>query len=113
PRRHPMHRKTLLAVALLASLAATTAIAAQDGGHAGQPARASLDANHDGVIDKSDAAKHPRLAAKFDQLDTNKDGWMGADERPRRRHGGPGPRADGHGGTGRSAADGDGGVSRA
>ncbi len=108
-----MHRKTLLAAALLASLAATTAIAAQDGGRAGQSARASLDANHDGVIDKSEAAKHPRLAAKFDQLDTNKDGRLGADERPRRKHGGHGPHGGGHGGIGRLDADGDGRVSRA
>lgn len=49
-------------------------------------AMAGLDANGDGAIDRSEAAKAPRLAENFDRLDANKDGRIGADERP--QHGG-------------------------
>ena len=108
-----MHRKTLLAVALLASVAATAAVAAQDGSRTDRPARISLDANHDGAIDKSEAAKHPRFAAKFDQLDRNKDGRLSADERPHRKHGGHGRHGGRHGGIERLDKDGDGRISRA
>lgn len=44
-----------------------------------------LDANSDGAIDRAEAAKHPRLAERFDQLDANKDGRLSADERPMRK----------------------------
>ncbi len=43
-----------------------------------------LDANKDGVIDRAEAAKAPRLLERFDQLDKNKDGKLSADERPQR-----------------------------
>ena len=48
-----------------------------------------LDLNDDGVIERSEAAAHPRLAARFDQLDSNGDGRLDAGERPRwqGRHG--------------------------
>ena len=53
-------------------------------------ARAKLDTNGDGVIDRAEAAKAPRLAAQFDTLDKNKDGKLSRDELPRwhgKRHG--------------------------
>lgn len=55
---------------------------------------AKLDANQDGVIDRAEAAAHPRLAAGFDRLDKNDDGRLDASERPGRegkrgRHRGP------------------------
>lgn len=112
-----MYRKTLLAAALLAATTATAAFAAaQAGNDDDQPARIRLDANGDGSIDKAEAAKYPRLAAKFDALDKNKDGRLAADERPQRGHHG------GHGGMRHRGSpdgiqrldkDGDGRVSRA
>lgn len=35
-----------------------------------------LDTNHDGKISREEAAKDPKLAAKFDQLDVNHDGFL-------------------------------------
>ena len=59
-------------------LAATTgaALAQADAPAAPAKARAPLDTNQDGVIDRTEAAAHPRLAARFDTLDKNKDGAM-------------------------------------
>ncbi len=45
---------------------------------------AQLDANKDGVIDRSEAAKAPKFAEHFDKLDANKDGRITAEERPQR-----------------------------
>ncbi len=81
--------RALLAFALSATLASTVAIAQQAA--TSTPARsmhAKLDANGDGVIDKNEAAKSPRFAAKFDQLDKNHDGRLTADERPQWHRGG-------------------------
>lgn len=82
-----MNRKILYAALALAVAAAGTAYAQQNA--AGTP-RVKLDANGDGVIDRSEAAKSERFAARFDHLDKNKDGKLTADERPQRhdRHGG-------------------------
>lgn len=112
-----MNRKTLLFVAVLAALGAGSALAATQAGGAHKPARTSLDANHDGVIDKAEAAAHPRLAERFADLDKDGDGKLSAEERPQRK----GMRGSGrHGGGGRGGiafrkldADGDGKVSRA
>ena len=67
-----------LAVAGLAMAAPQTTPAAASS------AKVKLDANNDGAIDRAEAAKHPRLAERFDQLDANKDGRLSADERPQR-----------------------------
>lgn len=96
--------KRLILPALLL-LPLSTAIAS----NAGAPARAKLDANGDGAIDRSEAAAHPKLAAGFDRLDANRDGRLTADERPRHRHGGH----RGHGGIERLDTDRDGRISRA
>jgi len=85
---------TLLAITAGAALAQETAAPAATG----KP-RAALDANKDGVIDRSEAAAHPRLAGRFDQLDRNKDGKLQRDELPRMKHGRHGGRG-GHGGFG-------------
>ena len=60
------------------------------GRHGGKGARmAQLDTNKDGAIDRSEAAKAPKLLEHFDRLDANKDGRISAEERPQRgRHGG-------------------------
>ncbi|HEY0660872.1 MAG TPA: EF-hand domain-containing protein [Lysobacter sp.] len=70
----------------------------------------ALDANRDGVVDRAEAAKVPRLAERFDSLDRNKDGRLSADERPQRK--GHGKRHDRHG-LERLDTDHDGRISRA
>lgn len=116
-----MTRKTLLTLAVLTALTAGTAFAATQSAGDPQPAsRAKLDTNGDGAIDRKEAAGHPRLADKFDQLDKNKDGKLTKEEMPprperghdRRGHGGQrgeGPRD----GMARLDTDKDGRISRA
>ena len=111
-----MNRKTLLFVDVLAALGAGSALAATQAGDAQKPARASLDKNNDGAIDKAEAAARPRLADRFAELDKNGDGTLSADERPQHkgmrghgRHGGPRHGAD----FGKLDTDGDGRISKA
>lgn len=85
-----MNRKTLYVAAALALAAVGTAVAQQSANptpaaQSGQ--RMKLDANGDGVIDRSEAAKSEKFAARFDELDKNKDGKLSADERPQGRGG--------------------------
>jgi Ca2+-binding EF-hand superfamily protein len=94
-----MNRKTLLTLAILTAFSAGTAFAAtQTPVEGAAPApRAKLDVNGDGSIDRTEAAAHPRLAEKFNELDKNKDGKIAKDEMPARGHGehgkpGHGPR---------------------
>lgn len=94
-----IRNKTLLTLAILAALGMGSAWAATQSQPANTaaaksvsdaPARASLDKNGDGVIDRAEAGANPRLAQHFDTLDKNKDGKLSADERPQRdgrRHG--------------------------
>lgn len=88
-----MNRNILFATVALALASVGTASAQQTADPASAPQarqHAKLDANDDGVIDRAEAAKSPRFAERFDQLDTNKDGRLSADERPQRggdRHG--------------------------
>jgi len=88
----------MLLALLLSTGAAGLAMAADVPAPAGAPPRAKLDTNGDGVIDRAEAAKAPRLAAQFDTLDKNKDGKLSRDELPRwhgARHGrGPGGRGE-------------------
>lgn len=104
-----MHRKTLIAATLLAAMAGVAVAAPQTQGGA---ARASLDTNSDGAIDRAEAAAHPRLAQRFAQLDKDGDGRLTAAERPQRK-GGHGKRGGMHGGIQRMDKDGDGRISRA
>lgn len=80
---------------LLAMLFATTVTGVALAADPATPAdkRVRLDANGDGVIDRQEAAASPRLAARFDELDKNKDGKLSGDELPQWRHG-----SRGHGG---------------
>lgn len=99
-----------LALAIAGLVAGTTAALAE--GAAPTP-RAKIDANGDGAVDRAEAAAHPRLAEKFDQLDRNRDGRLDASERPQRhgkRHGGGGP--DGMGGIVKLDSNADGRISR-
>lgn len=81
--------KTTITAALLGlSLASTLAIA-HDGGHR----RTRLDADKDGYISRTEAAKAPRMLERFDQVDTDKDGRLSLAELRQGRDGGP-QRAD-------------------
>jgi len=110
-----MTRKTLLMLAVLTALSVGTAFAAtapaSDSRHV---PHARLDANGDGSIDRSEAAQHPRLAGKFDELDKNKDGKLAKEEMPRRHGRGFGKNGHGqHGMMTRLDTDKDGRISRA
>lgn len=86
-----MNRKILFAAVALALAAVGTAIAQQPAAIPAPTAQSAqhvkLDTNNDGVIDRSEAAKSEKFAARFDQLDKNKDGKLSADERPQWRDG--------------------------
>ncbi|MCL1634107.1 EF-hand domain-containing protein [Luteimonas sp. SX5] len=88
-----MNRKILYAAVALSLIAAGAAVAQQTAAPvpgAQHEGRMKLDANGDGAIDRSEVGKSERLAARFDEMDKNKDGKLTADERPqwRGRHGG-------------------------
>ena len=89
-------RLSLAVTAACLAVAGLVMAAPQTAPSSASPARMKLDANNDGAIDRAEAAKHPRLAERFDQLDANKDGRLSADERPQRgmKHGDRGQRGD-------------------
>jgi hypothetical protein len=94
-------RKPLLLLAMLLATSATgLAIAASPASP--KPTAPRMDSNGDGVIDRQEAASHPRLAQRFDELDKNKDGKLARDEMPAPRfgdrHGRGGHAHGGHGG---------------
>lgn len=108
-----MNRSRFLVVAIAAAVAGA-ALASPPTPSADAPHRrhmTMLDTNKDGVIDRAEAAAHPRLAEKFEALDRNKNGRLEAAERPA-RHGKRGHR----GGMDHAVkldTDGDGRISRA
>ena len=83
-----MNRSRFLVAAIAVAIAGT-ALAVPPTPSADAPQRrhmTTLDTNKDGVIDRAEAAAHPRLAEKFDTLDRNRNGRLEATERPS-RHG--------------------------
>lgn len=80
-------RKPLLLLAMLLATSVTgLAVAASP--TSSKPAMPRIDSNGDGVIDRQEAAARPRLAQRFDELDTNKDGKLSPEEMQAGRHGG-------------------------
>ncbi|MDQ3494374.1 MAG: EF-hand domain-containing protein [Pseudomonadota bacterium] len=115
PRNIPLVRLRFAAALALVSLAAAPLAFAQSSAPA-QPKRMSLDSNNDGFIDRNEAAKMPRLAERFDQLDRNRDGRLDRSELPRHQGEGNGKgkgKRGGHGGLEKLDADKDGRISRA
>jgi len=112
-----MIRMSALAVAMLvagAALAAPQAATGKTGNESPRNDRwLTLDANKDGVIDRSEAANHPRLAEHFDRLDRNNDGKLERSEL-RRQHGQRGRRGAGgaHRSDGMGHRGGHGGIAR-
>lgn len=107
--------RTHLLVAALAVVIAGAAVAASPAPSADASQRrpmVKLDTSNDGVIDRAEAARHPRLAEKFDTLDRNKDGKLDAGERPSWK-GERGHRGAGMDHAVRLDTDGDGRISRA
>lgn len=110
-----MKHSTLFTALALAVLTTGAAIAAEPATATQRSAKATLDANGDGVIDRAEAVKFPRLAERFDRLDRNGDGRLDASERPQRRHGhhgGKRPQHGAHRDHARLDTDGDGRLSR-
>ena len=103
-----MQRTALIVFGLAIAAVALPLQAQQAAGAGDRPARhAKIDTNGDGVIDRTEAAAHPKLAERFDQLDRNKDGRIGPEERPQR--GGRGGRG---GGMAALDTNGDGAIDR-
>lgn len=119
--RLPLFLAAITAAAMFAGAATAVFASPQDAGpgagagpNGGQGPRMKIDANGDGVISREEAAKFPRLAERFDELDKNHDGKLDASERPQRRggreHGG---RHGGPSGAAKLDSDGDGRISQA
>ncbi|MEO5628683.1 MAG: calcium-binding protein [Thermomonas sp.] len=110
-----MNKMQVLAVAVAVALTSASAFAqARQAAPEHANPRVQLDTNKDGVIDRAEAAKAPKLLERFDQLDKNKDGKLSPDERP--HMGGKHRRGAMRGGHGRMMAmdaDKDGRISRA
>ena len=82
-----MNLRIIRAPALVIGIALAGAAVATPQDHNTQSqSRSTLDHNHDGVIDRSEAAAHPRLTEHFDRMDRDGDGKIEQGERHRRMH---------------------------
>lgn len=82
-----MNLRITRASALVIGIALAGAAVATPQDHDSRPqARSTLDSNHDGAIDRAEAAAHPRLAAHFDRMDRDGDGKIERGERRRHMH---------------------------
>ena len=110
-----MNLRIIRAPAFVVAMALAGGALAAPQEQATQPeSRSTLDRNHDGAIDHSEAAAHPRLAERFDRLDRDGDGKLQQGERRRHmHHGGKRMRRGHHGAMAavRLDTDGDGRIS--
>jgi len=81
-----MNRTKLLATAVLVAVGATSIGASAQTQVPVQASHPRIDINGDGYIDRSEAAAMPKLAERFDALDTDRDGRLSRQERPGRTH---------------------------
>lgn len=77
--------KLLASAVILAIVAASVAASAQTHTPVQTPSP-RIDTNQDGYIDRSEAAAMPKLAGRFDTLDTDRDGRLSRQELPARKH---------------------------
>ncbi|MGY0504478.1 EF-hand domain-containing protein [Luteimonas sp. e5] len=78
-RIKPLHLALATGLAAVAGIAIAAPQAAQTDAGTPRP-MLRADTNNDGFIDRNEAAGHPMLLQRFDQLDANKDGRLSADE---------------------------------
>jgi Ca2+-binding EF-hand superfamily protein len=94
-RSTPLSKPTALHIGLMLcfGIAVVGSVAFSAVAGEGEPGArlAKIDTNRDGVIDRREAAAHPKLAQNFDLLDKNRDGRIDASERPQ-HHGKGGER---------------------
>ena len=108
-----MNHKILFATVALVLAAAGTAAAQQPAATPDEPGHhLRLDTNNDGAIDRAEAAASPRLAERFDRMDTDKDGKLRVGE-VSQRHGWRHRGHRGHGMMMKLDTDKDGRISRA
>ncbi len=90
-----MIRRKLLATAVFVAVGTISIAASAQTQAPVQASQARIDINGDDYIDRSEAAAMPKLAERFDALDTDRDGRLSRQERPVRNM---------QGGRGRMAA---------
>lgn len=116
-KSHCLIATTLLVFSAGTALAQTTPAAPTASTQAPATRQHPLDTNQDGLISRSEAAAHPRLAERFDELDKNGDGKLDRSELPPSPKNRMGKRGTGPDGPGRHFAaldkDGDGRISKA
>lgn len=77
-KHNHMKKMQVLSVAVALALTSVAAFAQvkQAAHNDAKPRMQQLDVNKDGKIDRSEAAKAPKLAKRFEQMDVNKDGYL-------------------------------------
>lgn len=82
-----MKKMQVLSVAVAVALTSVAAFAQvkQATPDNAKPRMQQLDVNKDGMIDRSEASKAPKLAKRFEQMDVNKDGYLDKADRQARQ----------------------------
>ncbi len=101
------HRKALSLFAALFSVAIALPVLAEPGKGKAMDRVAQADKDGDGKLSREEAGALPKLSKQFDQIDTNKDGFISKEEMQAMRAKHDGERVS------RADTDRDGGISRA